>query len=174
MKRINSQILFDGKWRFCVDEVILPFGLAMNMAYVDHPGSIVLVPIMDDQIIMIEQFRPVIERTILELPAGTLEAGEDMLVGAQRELQEETGFRAAELTVLGQMLPSPGVTNEVMHIILATGLEPDPLPMDEDEVIVTKPLHLPTMVERALAGKIEDGKSVVGILQANHYLNNRV
>ncbi len=171
MQRLESQILYDGKWRFCVDKVILPSGLGMEMAYVDHPGSIVLVPILDEKILMIEQFRPVLDQTILELPAGTLEVGENRLLGAQRELREETGYRAATLTPLGTMLPSPGATNEVMHILLASDLTWDPLPMDEDESIQLRPLALAELLPMALTGEIPDAKSVVGILRANHYLS---
>ena len=170
MQRINSTILYEGKWTFRVDHVVLPSGHEMDLALVDHPGSIVLVPILGNDVLMIKQFRPVLEQTILELPAGTLERGEDPLEGAQRELREETGYRAATLTMLGQMAPSPGATNEIMHILLATGLSEDPLPMDEDEEIELAPMPLETLVDMALTGKIIDAKSIIGILQTAHYL----
>lgn len=170
MQKLSSQILWQGNWTFRIDHVLLDNGREMNLAVLDHPGAVVLVPILDENVLMISQYRPVLDQTILELPAGTIEADEDFLAGAQRELREETGYRAEKLTLLSKIAPSPGTSNEIMHILLATGLSVDPLPMDENEVIELAPMPLTELVDMAQSGKLIDGKSVVGILQAAHFL----
>lgn len=173
MNVLNSKTLYDGKWTFRVDHVQFDNGHEMKLAILDHPGSVVLVPVRGDDVLMIRQFRPVLQQTILELPAGTLELNEDPMEGAQRELREETGYRAGTLTLLSQMAPSPGVTNEIMNIILATDLTEDPLPMDEDEIIELAPMPLSELVDLALQGELLDAKSVIGVLQAKHFLDSQ-
>lgn len=170
MKRLNSHTLYNDKFIFRLDRIQLADGLELDLAMIDHPGSVVLVPMLGDDVLMIKQFRPALEQTILELPAGTLEWGEDAMAGAQRELREETGYRAEMFTLLSNMAPAVGSSNEVMSILLATGLTWDPLPQDEDERIELAPTPLDKLVELALRGQLLDGKSVVGVLQAQHYL----
>ncbi len=173
MKTNAKNILYDGKWQFRVDDITLDNGHQMELAIVDHPGAVVIVPMQGDSVLMLEQFRPVMGKTILELPAGTLDPGEKLLVAAQRELREETGYQAGELVLLSQVLPAPGMSNEQLSIFLAMNLSWAPLPQDEDEQIVVKPMPLTELVEDALLGRLEDAKSVVGILQANHFFHNR-
>jgi ADP-ribose pyrophosphatase len=170
MDTLQQTILWDGKWQFRLDKVRLANGYEMDLALIEHPGSVVLVPMIGSDVLMVEQFRPVIGRHLLELPAGTLDGDEPHLDAAQRELREETGYRAETLILLGEMLPSPGTSNEVMKIFLAQGLSKDPLPMDEDEVIAIRPIPLATLVEMALRGELIDAKSVVGVLQADAFL----
>jgi len=90
---------------------------------------------------------------------------------AQRELREETGFRAAEMTPLGEIWPAPGFTDERMALFLATGLTPDPLPMDIDEDIVVETWPLAELAAMAIDGRLEDAKSVVSVLRAVHHLS---
>ncbi len=171
MDILQQNVLWDGKWQFRLDKVRLESGHVMDLALIEHPGSVVLVPMLGDNVLMIEQFRPVFGRNLLELPAGTLDGDEPYPEAAQRELREETGYRAESLTLLGEMLPSPGTSNEVMKIFLAQGLSEDPLPMDEDEEIEIRPIPLKELVAMALRGELTDAKSVVGVLQANAFLN---
>jgi ADP-ribose pyrophosphatase len=109
----------------------------------------------------------------LELPAGTRGWDEDWLVCAQRELREETGFRADSLTHLGEIWPTPGISNELMQIFLAMGLQSDPLPQDVDEEIEPQPVLLSDAIMMARDGRIRDAKSIIGIQRAADYLNNR-
>ena len=102
----------------------------------------------------------------MELPAGTRGWDEDWLLCAQRELQEETGYRADTLTPLGEIWPAPGSSNELMKLYLATGLHADPLPADADEEIVVQPMLLAELVQMAQNGRIRDAKSVVGLWRA--------
>jgi len=122
---------------------------------------------------MLRQYRPALGLTILELPAGTREADEAWLLCAQRELQEETGYRAATFTPLGEVWAAPGLTNERMALFLATELTADPLPMDVDEEIAVEAWPLSELRVMALDGRLEDAKSVVAVLRAARYLRSR-
>ncbi len=119
---------------------------------------------------MLRQYRRALDQIILELPAGTRGWEEDWLACAQRELQEETGFRAKSLTFLGEVWPAPGVSNELMRLYLATELQPDPLPQDVDEEIELQPMRLSELAAMARDGRIRDAKSIIGILRTIEYL----
>ena len=122
------------------------------------------------EVLMINQYRRAIDEYLLELPAGTREWEEDWLVCAQRELREETGYRADKIVLIGEFWPSPGLSSELMRLCLATGLHPDPLPGDVDEEIEVKPMRLDKLVDMARNGQILDAKSIVGLLKAADYL----
>ena len=171
----KSYIAWQGSsWRLRVDEVLLPDGTLKEQGIVEHPGAVVLIPVVaeenDYQVLMIRQYRAAIEGTILELPAGTRGWYEDWLVCAQRELREETGYRADNFASLGEIWPSPGGSNELMTLYVATGLTPDPLPMDMDEEIEVVPMALRELVAMAVDGRLLDSKSIVGILRVAHHL----
>lgn len=171
----NSYTAWQGSsWRLRVDRVVLPDGATMERGIIEHPGAVVLIPLVADesgyQILMIRQQRAAIEEMLLEVPAGTKGWQEAWLVCAQRELREETGYRAETFTELGQIWPAPGVSSELMTLYLATDLTPDPLPMDVDEEIEVVPMALAELVAMALDGRLQDAKSIVGILRAAHHL----
>lgn len=174
MHRQQSRIVWEGKWRVRVDTFRLADGHPYERGVIEHPGAVVLVPLLpgDDgpQVLMLRQYRPALDLTILELPAGTREPDEPWLLCAQRELREETGQRAATFTALGEVWAAPGLTNERMALFLAEGLSGDPLPMDEDEQIAVEPWPLAELAAMAIDGRLDDAKSVVGILRAAHYL----
>lgn len=173
----TSRIVWQGQsWRLRAGKLALPDGSTVERAFIDHPGAVVLVPLQtmagSHAVLMLRQYRFSLEQTILELPAGTRSPDEDWLVCAQRELREETGFRAETFTALGQVWPAPGVSNELMVVYLATGLTADPLPQDLDEEIVVKSYPLSELVEMAHDGRLQDAKSVVGILRAAWFLEH--
>lgn len=158
-------------WRLERVELDAPDGRIVETACVRHPGATVLVPITADlQVVMIRQHRLAVDKTVLEVPAGTREWNEDWLVCAQRELREETGFRAAQFDLVSEYWPSPGFSDEVLRLYLARDLTPDPLPMDFDEQIETVQIPLTELVSMALDGRIKDGKTVVAILQTDAWL----
>jgi ADP-ribose pyrophosphatase len=163
-----------GGWRLVVDEIRHPNGTLVERALVEHPGSVVLVPLRGRNVIMLRQQRPALKQRILELPAGTRAWDEPWEQCAQRELREETGYRADLLRELGQIWPAPGITDEVMTVFLATGLSPDPLPGDFDEDISLAPMPLDDLVAMALDGRLQDAKSVVGVLRVFHYLQSQM
>jgi len=172
----QSRIVWQGKWRLRVDSFRLPDGRLYERGVIDHPGAVVLVPLLPGdgadgpRVLMLRQYRPALERTILELPAGTREADEPWLTCAQRELREETGRRAASFTPLGEVWAAPGLSNERMALFLAEGLSADPLPMDADEEIAVEARPLAELVAMALDGRLDDAKSVVALLRAARHL----
>jgi ADP-ribose pyrophosphatase len=183
MKVKQSRIAWEGaSWRLRVDTLLAPDGNELDKGYIEHPGAVVLIPVRESadpanstpatspEILMISQYRRAIDETLLELPAGTREWAEDWLECAQRELREETGYRADKIVLIGEFWPSPGVSSELMRLCLATGLHLDPLPGDIDEEIEVKPMSLLKLVDMAKNGQILDAKSIVGILKAADYL----
>lgn len=179
----KSNIAWEGSsWRLRVDTLVTPDGTELDKGFIEHPGAVVLIPVQETatstssvqaispEIIMISQYRRAIDETILELPAGTREWDEDWLACAQRELREETGYRADKIVLIGEFWPSPGLSNELMRLCLATGLHADPLPGDVDEEIEVRPMPLDTLVDMAKNGQILDAKSIVGVLKAADYL----
>ncbi len=166
----ESNIVWHGKsWNLRLEPYTLANGVVVEKAFIDHPGAVVLVPLVETasgyEILMLRQYRHALRQIILELPAGTRGWDEEWLSCAQRELQEETGFRAATLEPLGEFWPAPGVSNELMSLYLARDLMPDPLPQDIDEEIEVVSMSLSELMEMAQNGRLQDAKSVVGILR---------
>ena len=171
----RNDIVWQGKsWSLRVTDRLLSDGSLHKTAYIDHPGSVGIVPWCEtdsgSEVLMLQQYRFSIRDAILELPAGTRGWNEDLLLCAQRELREETGYRAERLDHLGHYWPAPGVTNEEMNIYLASGLQHDPLPQDIDEEIKVVPYSFDNLFAMAVDGRLQDAKSVVGILRAAYYL----
>jgi ADP-ribose pyrophosphatase len=176
MERTDSRIVWEEKWRVRVDTFQLADGSLYERGHIEHPGAVVLVAVRPEgeppapHVLMTRQYRPALDKTLLELPAGTREPGEAWLPCAQRELREETGHRAATFTPLGEVWAAPGVSDERMALFLATGLSADPLPMDIDEQIAIESWPLTELVAMALDGRLDDAKSVVAILRATRWL----
>ena len=165
-KVLKSEIIYEGK-AFGVrrDELIEPTGVRTIRDVVTHPGSVVVLPVLPDgRIVMVRQYRHATRQYLWELVAGRMERGENPKTGAQRELIEETGYRAKKFTVFLDVFPSPGFLEERMYILLAEGLTPGEAQPEEDEKIISrayKPSELREMIRR---GQLCDAKSVAGIL----------
>ena len=145
--------------------VRMPSGEEATREIIHHPGAVVILPILDDgRVCLIDSFRISLGRRLIELPAGTLEPGEDPIPAAQRELGEETGFRAASIQRLLVMYPSPGILDEKMHLFLATGLTPGPTNLQPDEDIRIRPTPWDEALAMIRDNRIEDAKTVAGIL----------
>ncbi|MGO8752233.1 MAG: NUDIX hydrolase [Thermoguttaceae bacterium] len=130
-----------------------------------HPGAVVLLPILDDgRICLIRNFRVSVGKRLVELPAGTLEAGEDPLHAAHRELAEETGFRARSMELLTSFYASPGILDERMHLFLASGLEPGPTALEGDEDIQPLLVSGEEAFTMIAGGTIQDAKTLIGLL----------
>ena len=129
-----------------------------------HPGAVVMVPISDEgKILFIEQYRTSVKKILIELPAGTLEINEPAHLCAQRELQEEVGYRAQKITALGGFYSTPGFCNEFLYLFVAEGLQQSSLPKDPDEGIDLFPLELEEAKRMIQAGEIIDDKTIAGI-----------
>lgn len=132
---------------------------------VEHPGAVAILPMIDDDhVCLIENYRIAVEQTLIELPAGTLEAGEQPIETARRELAEETGFRAGRIEPLCEFFMSPGILQERMHLFLATEPTRGEQALEPGEQIKTKVVAWPEAVAMAMDGRIQDAKSLTGIL----------
>ncbi len=153
-----------------VDEVLLPNGHRAELEIIHHPGGAAAVAIDDQQrVCLLRQYRHAASGWVWELPAGKLEPNEPPLLTAQRELVEEAGTQAARWESLGQTVPSPGVLTEVVHLFLATQLQPAQAALEAAEVLEIHWLPLQQAFEWAMNGTINDAKTVIGVTRALHH-----
>ena len=157
-----------------LDQVQMPGGRTANREVLEHPGSVVVLPLCDDaSVVMIDQYRHPLARRIRELPAGLLDApGEDPVTAAQRELLEEVGLTARDWSVLIDLVPSPGFSDESQRVYLARGLTEVGRPpgVDEEADLSVVRLPLAEAVHQVLAGEIVNTPAVAGLLAAHAVL----
>lgn len=136
---------------------------------IEHRGGAVIVPVDEDgNIVMVRQYRKPVERVVLEVPAGKIDAGEnDPFETAKRELKEETGISAEHITHLTDIYPSVGYSQEVLYIYMATGLTYGETNPDENEALDILKMPMEQAIDMIFQGKIQDAKSIVAILMAN-------
>jgi ADP-ribose pyrophosphatase len=152
-------------------EIRLPDGNRRFFDLVKHSGAITLVPVDENGgIWFVRQYRVGSDSELLELPAGTLDNGEDPLECANREIREEIGMAAGCMTKLGEMYLAPGYSSEYMHIFLATGLFANPLSPDADEFLETVIIPKDRVFEMTALGEITDAKSLAALLLARPFL----
>lgn len=154
--------------------VVLADGSSAEREVVVHRGAVALVPMVDpDHVCLIENYRYTIDKTLLEVPAGTIDAGESPDETAPRELTEETGYIAGKITRIRDWFVSPGVMNERMYLYLCEDLRPGPTNHQPDEQL--KPVVVPwaDAVRMVLAGRIEDAKTMVAILALDRLRSQR-
>ena len=162
----KNEVLMRGK-RFSVEKRPVPSrsGKEAFKEIVVHPGSVVILPLLDDgRVVLVRNVRHAIGKTLWELPAGTRDPGEAPEVCAARELEEETGYRATRLTPLLEFYPTPGITDEHMVAFVADGLVPSQQKLDDTEQIEVHPLHPDEVLRMLKAQEIEDGKSIATLL----------
>ena len=162
---VQSESMYQGRaFQVRKDLVRLPDGTTAQMDIVEHVGAVTIVPVDEDgRVWFVRQYRHATGKDLLELPAGTIEPGEPPEVCAAREIREEIGMRAGQLRKLGEFFLAPGYSTEFMHIFLATGLVPDPLPGDQDEFLSIEHIPLTELDRWVQSGAIQDGKSLAGI-----------
>ncbi|MFO0860355.1 MAG: NUDIX hydrolase [Phycisphaerales bacterium] len=171
IREISRTIIRRGrKFDFEVLRVHAASGKDIDVDLVRHGGSAVILPVLQGPegpaIVFVRNYRYSIARTLLEIPAGTLEKGEDPRVCAGRELIEETGYRAASVEPLAEFFPTPGMTNERMHLFLATGLHFVGQDLEEDESIQVELVPVAQALRMATDGTLDDGKSILAICLA--------
>jgi ADP-ribose pyrophosphatase len=143
-----------------------PAGGTVDREVVRHPGGAVILPLLDDgRIVLIRNHRVSIEETLWELPAGTRGPGEDLAEVAGRELEEETGFRAARIEPFGWFFTTPGFTDERIDAYLAEGLVPGPQRLEDGESIQVVPLPLDEVLRMIDDGRIRDAKTIAVVLR---------
>jgi ADP-ribose pyrophosphatase len=154
-----------------LDRVRLPNGQMADLEIVRHPGAAAVVPLLaDGKVRLIRQYRYAADGFILEVPAGKLDAGESPEACARREIQEEAGLRAGRLHALGLILTTPGFTDERIHLFAATALEPVPPAPEDDEIITTLDLPLPSTLDLIARGAITDAKTICALMRADQEL----
>jgi 8-oxo-dGDP phosphatase len=171
----GSDVLYVGKiLALRMDQVVMPGGREAKREVVEHPGSVVILPLHDDgSVTMIDQYRHPLGRRLRELPAGLLDApGEDPQATARRELLEEVGYTAREWSVLVDLVPSPGFSDESQRVFLARGLTQADRPtgIDEEADLEVVRMPLDDAVRQVLAGEIVNGPAVAGLFAAQAVL----
>ncbi len=168
VKKLESKIIHTGKMMSLHhDKIELPDGQTATRDVISHPGATVILPYLGDgKMILTRQYRYPINETILEFPAGCLEANEQPELCAQRELQEEISYKAGTLKSLGYIYPSPGFCDEIQHFFFATDLEKSALPMDADEILEPVVISISEFENKMLDGSFVDGKSMAIFLKA--------
>jgi ADP-ribose pyrophosphatase len=162
----DSEILFQGR-RFRVERAVqvAPDGSRHVREVVRHPGAVVILPLLDDgRLCLLRNYRVAVEQTLVELPAGTLEPGEDPAKTALRELAEETGYRAGRIEHLLTFCMSPGILDERMHLYLAESLRPGPMALEAGEDIQPLLCTWEEALDMARRGDIRDAKTLVGLM----------
>ncbi len=166
-KTLNSQIVYDGKIiTVRRDEVELANGRKSFREVVEHSGGVVIVALKGDSILFVKQFRYPIKEVIPELPAGKLEKGEDPDNACERELEEETGYRAKHWTSLGYIYTSIGFCDEKLYLYLAQELEFVGEHPDEGEILENYEYKIKDVEEMIQNGKINDAKTICAIHRA--------
>ena len=169
--KLSSEMKFDGKLIKVTYDVAEVNGKEAWREVVHHPGASAVVAIDDDgRIIMEKQFRYALNDYLLEIPAGKLDAGEDPLVCAKRELEEETGIIASEWISLGTIATSPGFCNEVIHLYVAKGLSKGEIHWDEDEYVEVERYTFDELLQRIKDETIKDSKTLSALLLAMPHL----
>lgn len=164
---LKSEAVFKGRViNLSVLDVRLPDGTQSKRELVEHPGAVAMVALDEsNNVLLVRQYRIAAGRIMLEIPAGTLHANEPPLECAERELQEETGYRPGKLESLGGLFVAPGYTTEFIHLFLATDLHESRLQMDDDEFIEVERVPLAEAVAMIERGDLIDGKSIAGIMK---------
>ena len=173
-KLVSSEDIFDGVILHVKrDMVSLSNGSTTVREVIRHIGAVCVIPVTENnEVIMERQYRYPLDRVILEIPAGKLDApDENRLSAIQRELREETGYTADEWTEIGDFHPAPAYSDEFITMYMARGLHKGKQDLDEDEFLDVYSVPLRDLVEEVMAGRISDAKTQVCILKAARLLN---
>ena len=178
MKKTKANLMYKCKifdvWE---EEVPLPTGKSIKQSWIDHKPTVAIVAVNNkNELLLIKQYRLAVKKHLLEIPAGSLDDDHESPVAcAQRELAEETGFKAASIIKLFEGYLLPGYCNEYMYFFLAQDLISAPLSPDEDEFIETIPTKLSSAQEMLKTGEIIDAKTALGIfLTENFFRQNNL
>jgi len=156
------------------DQVLLPDGSQTQREYVVHPGAVMVIAILEDgQLVVERQYRYPMKKVMLEFPAGKLDAGEDSLHCAQRELREETGYQAREWAYAGVLHPVISYSTEFIDIWFAKGLTLQERHLDAEEFLDVLTASPDQLLEWARDGLLTDAKSLTGLLWLQNYLSGQ-
>ncbi|MEB2302299.1 NUDIX hydrolase [Lysinibacillus xylanilyticus] len=167
-KTTKTTPIYDGKIvKLQVDDVTLPNGNVAKREIIKHPGAVAVIAVTDEgKLVLVEQYRKALERSIVEIPAGKLEPGEEPIVTARRELEEETGYGAQSLTYLQAFATSPGFADEIIHLFVAKDLYTieNKANLDEDEFVELVEVSLEEAGQMVADERIYDAKTAFAVL----------
>ena len=167
MEILSTETIYKGKIFDINIDSIREGEVEYKREIVVHKGSCVVIPVFDDgTVALVRQYRHAAGKYLLEICAGTLNAGEDPEVGARRELEEEIGVTAGKVEKLCEFYVSPGFLTEKMHLYLATELTETQQMLEDDEILTIERFTLPEALEMVRTGQIEDAKTIIGITMA--------
>lgn len=170
----KSDVLFKGKvLDLKVDEIEYESGNKGIREIAVHPGGAVVIPITKDgKLILVTQFRYPIQKVSMEFPAGKLDKGEDPLICAERELEEETGFKAGKIHKLGEIYTTPGYSTELLHLYVAQDLTAGDHKREEGELgMELFELTMDEVEEKIASGEIKDSKTICGVYHLKNFLS---
>lgn len=172
---LSSEVVFDGRAiKVRVDTVRTSDGRQTTREIIEHSPVIVVVAVdADDNILLVKQYRRAIDKELLEIPAGGIDEGEAPEAAVVREMQEETGLRPQKVARLGGFYSTPGFCNEYLHLYLATDFTPDPLSAEDTAGIEVVRVPVTQVPELVNSGKMEDAKTIAGLLFYLEYRKNR-
>ena len=178
--RIASRRVYTGRvFNFDVDQVRFPDGSTGELEIIRHPGASAVVPFLSDprgddpQVLLIKQYRYAADGYLYEVAAGRLEPGESPIECARRELREETGCEAEALTPLMSLFTTPGFTDEIIHLFIATGITRGPARTEADQFLTVEAMSLSHAMGLIQRGEIRDAKTVVTLLYAAGFIAGR-
>lgn len=174
-KTMKSDKLYEGKIiNLRIDTVEMPEKRYSKREIVEHPGGVGIVPITDDNsIILVRQYRKAVNRMLLEIPAGKLEVNEEPRETAIRELREETGYSANNYKYLMEFYTSPGYTTEKIYLFMATELIEGNQELDFGEYCEIEKYSIEDLIKMIDRGEIIDSKTIIGINLAKDYLREK-
>ena len=175
-KEISSKRIFEGRLlKVRVDTVKLANGVESTREVVEHPGAVAVIAITEDnELVLVRQFRKPAGEILLEVPAGVPEKDEKGEEAARRELAEETGFHAKSVKKIWEGYASPGYSNEVIRFFLAQDMTRQHQQTDEDEMIEVELVDIDACMDMLKAGKINDNKTMIGIMAADLFLKGEL
>jgi ADP-ribose pyrophosphatase len=169
MIKVNSKkLLHKGRvFELYSENLTTAQGKTFNLEVIRHPGAAAIVPVDEDgTVLLLSQYRHAVGGRIWEIPAGTLDPGETPEICARRELVEETGFSARSWEKLGEITPVPGYSDERIHLYLATDLDATEQSLDENEILDVNRFSFDDTIDMVHTGRIQDAKSICGLLFA--------
>ena len=162
--KVDGRIVYHGSFlEVQKDNVTLPDGKPTSREYIRHPGAVVILPLLDDGTILLErQFRYPLDRVFIEFPAGKIDAGEDPLACAKRELLEETGYTATDWQFVCTIHNAIAYSDEHLELYVARGLVAGQSQLDDGEFLEIFSASLPQMMDWVKGGQITDVKTIIG------------